>query len=145
MNTASSTPFDQHYQSHLKHLKLKGLQPKTVDAYARTIRRVGDYFGHQIEHLTEAQKSNGPVPVGEQSFILRTRMHRAEGAQDEALAHPTNNRGPNAVHLTISGFHSCLRLSGSFPLRGKNFLVRHLTLRGLDRPLGLVSVPSAMD
>ncbi len=55
MNTASSTQFEQHYQSHLKHLKLKGLQPKTVDAYARTIRRVGDYFGHQIEHLTEAQ------------------------------------------------------------------------------------------
>ena len=55
MNTASSTPFEQHDQRHLKHLKLKGLQPKTVDAYARTIRRVGDYFGHPIEHLTEAQ------------------------------------------------------------------------------------------
>ncbi len=50
-----STYFDRHYQSHLKHLKLKGLQPKTVEAYSRAIRRICDYFGHQIEHLTEAQ------------------------------------------------------------------------------------------
>lgn len=27
-------PFSQQYDSHLKHLKLKGLQPKTIDAYA---------------------------------------------------------------------------------------------------------------
>ncbi len=43
------------YQSHLKHLKLKGLQPKTIDAYARAIRRVGDYFDHRIDSLTEAE------------------------------------------------------------------------------------------
>lgn len=55
MNTASSAHFDRHYQSHLKHLKLKGLQPKTIEAYSRAIRRIGDYFGHQIDHLTEAQ------------------------------------------------------------------------------------------
>ena len=30
-------PFERQYQSHLKHLKLKGLQPKTIDAYARAI------------------------------------------------------------------------------------------------------------
>jgi integrase len=45
----------RQYQSHLKHLKLKGLQPKTIDAYARAIRRLGDYFGHHIDDLTEAQ------------------------------------------------------------------------------------------
>jgi integrase/recombinase XerD len=44
MNPHTRTDFDQHYQTHLKHLKLKGLQPKTIDAYARTIRRMGDYF-----------------------------------------------------------------------------------------------------
>lgn len=55
MNTASSADFDRHYQNHLKHLKLKGLQPKTIEAYSRAIRRIGDYFDHQIEHLTEAQ------------------------------------------------------------------------------------------
>jgi integrase/recombinase XerD len=55
MNTASSAHFDRQYQSHLKHLKLKGLQPKTIEAYSRAIRRIGDYFGHQIDHLTESQ------------------------------------------------------------------------------------------
>ena len=55
MNTASPTHFDRHYQSHLKHLKLKGLRPKTIEAYSRAIRRIGDYFDHQIGHLTEAQ------------------------------------------------------------------------------------------
>ena len=38
MKTANVRPdFDQQYQTHLKHLKLKGLQPKAIDAYARTI------------------------------------------------------------------------------------------------------------
>jgi len=33
MKTASaSADFNQRYQTHLKHLKLKGLQPKTIDA-----------------------------------------------------------------------------------------------------------------
>jgi len=36
--------FDRRYQSHLKHLKLQGLQPKTIDAYARGIHRMGEYF-----------------------------------------------------------------------------------------------------
>jgi integrase/recombinase XerD len=55
MNAATSAHFDQQYQTHLKHLKLKGLQPKTIEAYARAIRRVGDYFDHQIDHLTAPQ------------------------------------------------------------------------------------------
>jgi len=56
MNTASSSSlFERHYQNHLKHLKLKGLQIKTVEAYSRAIRRVGDYFDHQIDNLSVAQ------------------------------------------------------------------------------------------
>ena len=47
--------FDRQYQTHLKHLKLKGLQPKTIEAYARAIRRIGDYFDQQIDDLSEAQ------------------------------------------------------------------------------------------
>lgn len=53
--SASVTDFDQRYQTHLKHLKLKGLQPKTIDAYARAIRRMGDYFDHQIDNLSASQ------------------------------------------------------------------------------------------
>jgi integrase/recombinase XerD len=55
MNTASSAHFDRQYQSHLKHLKLKGLQPKTVEAYSRAIRRIGDYFDRQIDDLSVTQ------------------------------------------------------------------------------------------
>ena len=33
MTTSSTAHFDRHYQTHLKHLKLKGLQPKTIEAY----------------------------------------------------------------------------------------------------------------
>jgi len=56
MKTASTkADFDQHYQTHLKHLKLKGLQPKTIDAYSRAIRRMGDYFDHCIDSLSPAQ------------------------------------------------------------------------------------------
>lgn len=55
MKTSSIAHFDQQYQTHLKHLKLKGLQPKTIDAYARAIRRIGDYFSRDIDNLSEAQ------------------------------------------------------------------------------------------
>jgi integrase/recombinase XerD len=55
MSTATAAHFDRQYQTHLKHLKLKGLQPKTIDAYARAMRRIGAYFGQQIDELSEAQ------------------------------------------------------------------------------------------
>ena len=47
--------FERQYQSHLKHLKLKGLQPKTIDAYARGMRRIGEYFSYQVDALSEEQ------------------------------------------------------------------------------------------
>ena len=55
MTTIATEHFDRQYQTHLKHLKLKGLQPKTVEAYSRAIRRIGEYFVHQIDDLTAAQ------------------------------------------------------------------------------------------
>jgi len=55
MESLSANTFDQNYQAHLKHLKLKGLQPKTIEAYSRAIRRVGDRFDKQIDELSEAQ------------------------------------------------------------------------------------------
>lgn len=45
MNTAFSAHFDQQYQLHLKHLKLKGLQPKTIDA--------GSPFDAGVECISE--------------------------------------------------------------------------------------------
>ncbi len=55
MTPSSESNFKQNYQTHLKHLKLKGLQPKTIEAYSRAIRRIGEYFDHQINELSESQ------------------------------------------------------------------------------------------
>jgi len=55
MKSLSAHRFDRNYQLHLQHLKLKGLQPKTIEAYARAIRRIGKRFDQQIEDLSEPQ------------------------------------------------------------------------------------------
>jgi site-specific recombinase XerD len=55
MKASANARFEQNYQSHLKHLKLKGLQPKTIEAYSRAIRRVADRFDKQIDNLSEVQ------------------------------------------------------------------------------------------
>ncbi len=51
----AETIFKQNYEKHLQHLKLKGLQPKTIDAYSRAIRRIGKYFDYEINGLSEQQ------------------------------------------------------------------------------------------
>lgn len=47
--------FNKNYTKHLKHLKLAGYQPKTIEAYARAIRRVGNYFNCRMDSLTTDQ------------------------------------------------------------------------------------------
>lgn len=54
LNNASAA-FEQRYASHLKHFKLQGLQTKTVDAYARAIRTMGEHFDWQIDTLSADQ------------------------------------------------------------------------------------------
>ena len=55
METLSEASFKQNYARHLQHLKLKGLQPKTIDAYSRAIRRIGKHFDYPIDSLSEPQ------------------------------------------------------------------------------------------
>jgi site-specific recombinase XerD len=55
MKSPSESEYKQQYKRHLQHLKLKGLQPKTIEAYARAIRRIGDHFDYQLNDLTEPQ------------------------------------------------------------------------------------------
>ena len=68
MKSASEQEFKENYQSHLKHLKLKGLQPKTIEAYSRAIRRVGAYFDYSDRRSLRAatdrplHRSPGRVP-----------------------------------------------------------------------------------
>ena len=53
--TSPESIFKHNYQTHLKHLKLKGLQPKTIEAYSRAMRRIGAYFDYQLSDLSELQ------------------------------------------------------------------------------------------
>ncbi len=55
MTASSELTFKRNYETHLKHLRRKGLRPKTIEAYARAIRRIGQYFAYQIEDLSEQQ------------------------------------------------------------------------------------------
>jgi integrase/recombinase XerD len=55
MEALPEATFEQNYQRHLQHLKLKGLQPKTIEAYSRAIRRIGERFDQRIDDLTEQQ------------------------------------------------------------------------------------------
>lgn len=55
MKTLNESKFNHFYAQHCKHLKLKGLQPKTIEAYSRAIRRIGDYFNYDLENLSQDQ------------------------------------------------------------------------------------------
>ena len=50
-NMPTDPQFTKHYRKHQKCLKLNGLQPKTVEAYSRAIRRIGNYFDCKIDNL----------------------------------------------------------------------------------------------
>jgi site-specific recombinase XerD len=55
MSTSPEATFARNYERHLQHLTLKGLQPKTIEAYSRAIRRIGERFDHRIDTLSEQQ------------------------------------------------------------------------------------------
>jgi len=57
MNTRlpNNPQFNKKYTKHLKHLRLAGYQPKTIEAYARAIRRIGNYFNCKFDSLTKDQ------------------------------------------------------------------------------------------
>jgi len=47
--------FNKFYSTHCKYLKLNGLQPKTIEAYSRAIRRIGNYFDAKVDNLSMDQ------------------------------------------------------------------------------------------
>jgi site-specific recombinase XerD len=55
MKASKGSKFDHNDARLLQHLELEGLQPKTIEAYSRAIRRIGERFGGQIESLSEPQ------------------------------------------------------------------------------------------
>ncbi len=54
-NMPDDHQFNKYYRKHQKCLKLGGLQPKTIKAYSRAIRRIGNYFNCRIDNLTSDQ------------------------------------------------------------------------------------------
>jgi integrase/recombinase XerD len=55
VNMPTDPQFNKYYQKHLKCLKLNGFQPKTIDAYSRAIRRIGNHFDCEVENLSPDQ------------------------------------------------------------------------------------------
>jgi site-specific recombinase XerD len=47
--------FISYFQKHQKYLKLRGMRPKTIDAYSRAIKRIGNSFNGRIDDLTSDQ------------------------------------------------------------------------------------------
>ena len=54
-NMPNDPKFKKYYRKHQKCLKLAGLQPKTVEAFSRAIRRIGNYFNGRIDNLNTDQ------------------------------------------------------------------------------------------
>ena len=55
MTPSIESKYNHYYSQHCKHLKLQGLQPKTIEAYSRGIRRIADYFNGHLDDLTQDQ------------------------------------------------------------------------------------------
>ncbi len=55
-NMPTDQQFVKNYDKLIKCLRLAGLQPKTIEAYSRAIRRIGNFFNCQIDNLTSDQQ-----------------------------------------------------------------------------------------
>jgi len=55
IKTPTDAKFKKYHSQLLKHLRLKGLQPKTIEAYERGIKRIYTYFKGDIEDLSQDQ------------------------------------------------------------------------------------------
>jgi len=59
-------PFAQNYERLLKRLKLRGMQPKTIEAYSHGVRRAGAHFDYQIDDLSKDQLTDYFAEILEQ-------------------------------------------------------------------------------
>jgi integrase/recombinase XerD len=48
-------PFAQNHERLLKRLKLRGMQPKTIESYSHGVRRAAAHFDYQIDDLSRDQ------------------------------------------------------------------------------------------
>lgn len=55
IKTPTDAKFKKYHSQLLKHLRLKGLQPKTIEAYERGVKRIYTFFKGDIEDLSQDQ------------------------------------------------------------------------------------------
>ena len=104
LNNADAA-FEKRYASHLKHLRLQGLQTKTVDAYARAIRTMGEHFDWQIDALTAEQLTDyfhQRIAIG----MEQTKVARAPKplGQDVLQHQPQEVRPADGASRVLAGF-----------------------------------------
>lgn len=58
--------FAQNHERLLKRLKLRGMQPKTIESYSHGVRRAGAHFEYQIDHLSKDQLTDYFAQILEQ-------------------------------------------------------------------------------
>ena len=58
MTATEQARFDELYNRHLRTLKLRGMSGKTIDSYARAVRRVSSHFDCCPDQLTIEQLEN---------------------------------------------------------------------------------------
>jgi integrase/recombinase XerD len=56
MDQGETNRFNELYQRHVRLLKLQGKSQKTIDAYARAVRRIGKRFDCCPDQLTLEQR-----------------------------------------------------------------------------------------
>ena len=59
-------PFAQQYERLLKRLKLRGMQPKTIESYSHGVRRAGAHFDYRIDDLSKDQLTDYFAQILEQ-------------------------------------------------------------------------------
>jgi site-specific recombinase XerD len=133
MTTHTAEHFDRKYQTHLQHLKLKGLQPKTIEAYSRAIRRIGERFDQQIDNLTEQQLADyfSGVVAASAAYESGLRIRRAKNWCTELVA----SHSWSTVKLDLYG------LSQGIPLCIK-FYYAHVLRKPWVAP-GLIKPPKS--
>lgn len=55
MKPSDQNRFNELYEQHLRALKLQGLSHKTIDAYARALRRIAEYYNRCPDQLSTEQ------------------------------------------------------------------------------------------
>lgn len=59
-------PFARNYERLLKRLKLRGMRPKTIEAYSHGVRRAAAHFDYRIDDLSKDQLTDYFAQILEQ-------------------------------------------------------------------------------